>query len=356
MSFFDYYRDALELMSNDPDARAGLAALPEAEFMFGEQFASSAPADNAALEGTIPQYSFVRGAVPGTYDPDRRPGSRGQRYFTDYAYTPQGGESGAQNTLAAQAAELQATNAANMTPRPGPVTPPPATGMTRGTYQASSNPASGVINSNPVPQQGGFSNFTPQYNQGGIAGVRQYQKGGIIERLAAAGINIPEEDRELAKQVLGHIPKEVLDNPVLGKRYVQQLLAKAKERVGSASKAPPREETMDRLKGALPFAGGGAASSYNRHYNNQNRNGYYLGGPTDGMGDNVPATIDGTQEARLSDGEFVVPADVVSHLGNGNSNAGAENLYSMMDKVRQARTGNTQQGAEINPNKFIPSR
>ena len=62
------------------------------------------------------------------------------------------------------------------------------------------------------------------------------------------------------------------------------------------------------------------------------------------------------QEARLSDGEFVIPADVVSHLGNGNSNAGANTLYGMMDKVRQARTGNKEQGKEINPNKFMPSR
>jgi len=43
-------------------------------------------------------------------------------------------------------------------------------------------------------------------------------------------------------------------------------------------------------------------------------------------------------------------------LGNGNSNAGAKNLYNMMDRVRKARTGNTKQGTEINPNKFIPSR
>jgi hypothetical protein len=74
------------------------------------------------------------------------------------------------------------------------------------------------------------------------------------------------------------------------------------------------------------------------------------------MADKIPARIDNQQEARLSDGEFVVPADVVSHLGNGNSNAGAKNLYSMMDRVRKARTGNTKQGTEINPNKFIPSR
>jgi hypothetical protein len=75
---------------------------------------------------------------------------------------------------------------------------------------------------------------------------------------------------------------------------------------------------------------------------------------TDGMADKVPARIDGRQEARLSDGEFVVPADVVSHLGNGNSNAGAQQLYAMMDKVRQERTGRKQQGRQINPKRFMP--
>ena len=82
--------------------------------------------------------------------------------------------------------------------------------------------------------------------------------------------------------------------------------------------------------------------------------GYYLGGTTDGMADEVKANIDGKQEARLSDGEFVIPADVVSHLGNGNSDAGAKQLHSMMDNVRQERTGNTKQGKEINPNQFMP--
>ena len=82
--------------------------------------------------------------------------------------------------------------------------------------------------------------------------------------------------------------------------------------------------------------------------------GMYLGGATDGMADVIPANIEGTQEARLSDGEFVMPADVVSHLGNGNSNAGAKTLYTMMDRIRKARTGTKSQGKEINPNKFLP--
>jgi len=75
----------------------------------------------------------------------------------------------------------------------------------------------------------------------------------------------------------------------------------------------------------------------------------------DGMSDDIPATIDGDQPAALSDGEFVIPADVVSHLGNGSSDAGAQQLYSMMDRIRQARTGNKEQGKEINPRKMMPA-
>ena len=82
--------------------------------------------------------------------------------------------------------------------------------------------------------------------------------------------------------------------------------------------------------------------------------GTYLRGETDGMADQIKATIDGQQPARLAHGEFVVPADVVSHLGNGNSDAGAKQLYKMMDRIRMARTGNKKQGKEINPDKFAP--
>ena len=82
--------------------------------------------------------------------------------------------------------------------------------------------------------------------------------------------------------------------------------------------------------------------------------GRYLRGKTDGMADELPSSIDGKQPAALSHGEFVIPADVVSHLGNGNSDAGADVLYKMMDRVRQARTGNKKQGKEIDPEKFTP--
>ena len=83
--------------------------------------------------------------------------------------------------------------------------------------------------------------------------------------------------------------------------------------------------------------------------------GGYLDGQGDGMSDSIPATIEGKQPARLADGEFVVPADVVSHLGNGSSKAGSKRLYSMLDKVRKARTGHTKQGKQINPEKYMPA-
>jgi hypothetical protein len=83
--------------------------------------------------------------------------------------------------------------------------------------------------------------------------------------------------------------------------------------------------------------------------------GRMLKGPGDGMSDNIPATIAGKRPARLADGEFVVPADVVSHLGNGSTDAGAKQLYAMMNKVRKARTGRKAQGREINPRQYVPA-
>jgi len=83
--------------------------------------------------------------------------------------------------------------------------------------------------------------------------------------------------------------------------------------------------------------------------------GRLLKGPGDGMSDDIPATIGDKQEARLADGEFVVPADVVSGLGNGSTDAGAKHLYKMMDKVRTARTGRKSQAKQIKGEKFVPA-
>jgi hypothetical protein len=79
-------------------------------------------------------------------------------------------------------------------------------------------------------------------------------------------------------------------------------------------------------------------------------------GPGDGMDDLVPAEMDdGSQDVLLSDGEFIVPADVVSGLGNGSTDAGAEELYGMMDRIREARTGMTEQPAQVKVGGLLPA-
>lgn len=80
-----------------------------------------------------------------------------------------------------------------------------------------------------------------------------------------------------------------------------------------------------------------------------------LRGPGDGMSDDIPATIAGRQPARLADGEFVVPADVVSALGNGSTEAGAKHLHAMMDRARQKAHGKKTQMKKVNAKKVLPA-
>jgi hypothetical protein len=168
----------------------------------------------ASYQGGIPKYEAIRAQVQGTYDPTRRPGSGGQRYFSDVQYAKEADAAAAREAVLQQARELEKSNIAN-----------------------------------------------------------------------------PASER--------------------------------------------REKPVEAAAGGL-------------------MSGRYLRGGTDGMADKISASIENKQPAKLSHGEFVIPADVVSHLGNGNSEAGAQRLYDMMEKVRRARTGTPKQGKQINPNKYIP--
>jgi hypothetical protein len=116
----------------------------------------------------------------------------------------------------------------------------------------------------------------------------------------------------------------------------------------------PTFEEIEAAKGGLMSLASGGPTSSRYNLGSYSDGGRMLRGPGDGMSDNIPATIAGKQPARLADGEFVIPADVVSHLGNGSSDAGSKVLYKMMEKIRRARTGNAKQGKKINPNKFVP--
>jgi hypothetical protein len=107
------------------------------------------------------------------------------------------------------------------------------------------------------------------------------------------------------------------------------------------------------LEQLLQILGGGFGRGVNKDARGLAKGGM-LDGATDGMADKVPAMIDGEDPAALSDGEYVITADVVGHLGNGNSDAGAKVLDDFMGDVRMARTGTKKQAPEINPQKFLP--
>jgi hypothetical protein len=206
-------------------------------------YQSTRPQEKTGYQGGIPKYDAVREQVPNTYDPDRRPGSTAQNYFTKTRFVAPEGAEAARTTAKEEAAGLETLN-----------------------------------KSNPARQE------------------RKVLQAGAEKKEAEK-----KEEVKPASSVIEQLP-------------VKQ------------------------------YASGGIAEM---------AKGRYLAGATDGMADKIPARIGGKQEAKLSHGEFVIPADVVGHLGNGNSEAGAQRLYAMMDKIRKARTGTAKQGKQINPDKFL---
>ena len=172
---------------------------------------------------------------------------------------------------------------------------------------------------------------------GDIAGRQGVEGMDVVEQLLRGGYETPAEMVErLAAANEGLNEEQLIANLLESGRATP-------EEISSYYNIPVEAITQryTELGGTRQFAQGGDI------------NGYYLGGATDGMADQIPATINNMQPAALSDGEFVVPADVVSHLGNGNSDSGAKELYSMMDRIRQDRTGTTKQGRQIDPNKYL---
>ncbi len=135
-------------------------------------------------------------------------------------------------------------------------------------------------------------------------------------------------------------------------RKEKERIAKLQQIIAALS-GPPNSASLNALEAPVTQLAHGGIASLQEYA----AGGKLLQGPGDGMSDSIPAVIKGArpQRAALAQGEFVVPADVVSHLGNGSTDAGAKRLYAMMDKVRHARTGNKKQGKQINPDRFLPT-
>jgi hypothetical protein len=169
---------------------------------------------------------------------------------------------------------------------------------------------------------------------GGIAG---YSGGGLKMKTMSLGEGIARDDDS--------------DTSSLGTYDASKKRVQKQYAAGNLKSTDMPKTNIDKLgqiKTGIAAAAGGSIGGYSD-------GGRMLKGPGDGMSDSIPAVIGKRQPARLADGEFVVPADVVSHLGNGSTDAGAKKLYSMMDKVRRARTGKKKQAPAVKADKYMPA-
>lgn len=268
--------------------------------------------ETPGYKGTVKNYEAVRKAIDYT-DPNRRPGSGGRDYFTDTQYVAPADVAAAKAKADEQAAGIMAG------------------------YTPAATPTSKWNATNAL--------------------AMPWQKQEAAGTTAAAAPAAPSFETPAARAArFGAMIPEAIKFP---ERAESEVLSNLRQ--GNIGSSPTHL--------GLGFGEGINMNNNNPSYSIGNpeqpvtaahggimqaAKGHYLRGGTDGMADELDTSIDGEQPAKLSHGEFVVPADVVSHLGNGNSDAGAKKLYQMMDKIRIARTGTKEQGKRINPDKFMP--
>ena len=230
------------------------------------------------------------------------------------------------------------------------------------------NPNIPLPSSNPIAAAGGgiMRNYDDELGgdysamgmdqgnmQKGLFGMG-YANGGRVKKYSFGGLALIENLMRQAEQ--NQMPKYQFDQAnqtytnVSSPQVQPSDFSRFFSALSSRENARPSYTFDSSNQTYQPMAAGGMTS-----LGGYSDGGRMLKGPGDGMSDSIPGVIGNKQPARLADGEFVVPADVVSHLGNGSTDAGAKRLYAMMDKVRKARTGNKKQGKQIKAEKYLPA-
>ena len=227
------------------------------------------------------------------------------------------------------------------TPRPGAYTPPPYKGgsLSKFKYDPNNYQPDVVTPPNPV--------YHAQYAQGGITSLATGGNPGDFDTPLPNPQGYKLQPSMMYTQVLQD-PNSLLPQDILN---IMQANGFAGGNGGFDFPnfgGPTSSSTQGHAAGGMMSGGIANLGGYSD-------GGRLLKGPGDGMSDSIPAKIGKKQEARLAEGEFVVPADVVSGLGNGSTDAGAKHLYKMMDKVRHARTGRKAQGKQIKAEKYLPA-
>lgn len=199
----------------------------------------------------------------------------------------------------------------------------------RQAYMAPTTPTSTQPALAPLFQTGGAGGytFTPPQQEASIAGALPYTD--VINRLGIGGV-------------------------------YSQIAQKAPELQPGLRFGVPQTYTPIAQPATQPMADGGitALSSGGMDLGDYSDGGRLLKGPGDGVSDSIPASIGGRRPARLADGEFVIPARIVSELGNGSTEAGARQLYAMMDRVQKRRgksIGKDRVAVDSKASKLLPA-
>lgn len=298
----------------------------------------------------VPKMDMVREQIQYN-DPNRRPGEGGRQYFTDPRFVAQGNADALAAAQAASTAQGQGILAAYQ-PRQAEAPNPYAGKMNLAFSRpggVATTQAEEVKSAGEYQRAHGLPGALKSASSIAPAFRGDFSVAPVIDGSATlpppsgvAGIEFAKRSSSRMPTSPSSPPPGMIKNPEYIERYSRGADQPMDMRYVPEYISKTPSEPIDLSMLPVGLAGGGIADA-----------GRYLRGKTDGMADEIPTSIDGEQPALLSHGEFVIPADVVSHLGNGNSEAGAEKLYDMMDRIRMARTGTKKQGKEIDADKFI---
>jgi hypothetical protein len=286
--------------------------------LLGGNKSSSTP---SGYQGGIPQYTATRNMVTAP-EAGRRPGAGGTRYGGDVSFTPKG-QAPTGGGLGSLIGGVPVDTPPNIAP-PGP-------------------------SGQPIGQPKNPKEVLPREPDGGI--IEETYRPFLADR---PFLGLPEvapraPDNYIVEDNMLRFD-DLMRDPMLS-GLMRDPNSNTSTRVTPKEVNTPPEPMRGPMRELMGVSN---PRQYEQTFAEGGSTGRYLQGGTDGMADEIPAQIGEDQPAALSHGEFVIPADVVSHLGNGNSDAGAQRLYDMMDKIREARTGTKKQGKEINPDSFMP--
>ena len=267
-----------------------------------------------SYKGQVPNYVASREQTPldQQQPAGRRPGSGGITYFTPMQYSKRG-------------SSLEGKVPDYVAPAPTPATPTPATAT-----PATATPTSTTTNSTAATPVQGADMTVPQQTSSAPAWTVNDLQTSIVPLAAEYSTD------------LGSVLSQFLTSGLSPAKFAEYFRSNYS---GAGA------------QGGAYAAGGGISGLGAKQgtLGSYSDGGQLLQGPGDGVSDDIPATIDGDQPAMLADGEFVVPARIVSELGNGSTAAGSRKLYEMMDRIAATRRKHKDIATDSGADRHLPA-